>query len=147
MTKKCEQLLQSPLTDLDIREAIEAIRFITRRYPALDYHGFVDSGSLLNKKNSMTQNRVLAAAHAIKRMSLCLKWVKRIHLRTTLNRDHSSYGYKHMVEGCAAGYYIPNGIFIAAALSLGVPYKIESKGSLNAIFPFSERSVRELTVY
>jgi len=55
----------------------------------------------------------------------------------TINRRHSSYGWKHVAER-SLGTYVSNGIFIAAAVHLGYPYH-RTHGDPNVSFPISEK--------
>lgn len=72
--------------------------------------------------------------------SLACEWLSRREKIKTTNRRHNSYGYKHMVER-AAGKYITNGAFIAAAIHLGFPYRIDAD-SPNVCFGIAERSLK-----
>ncbi len=57
----------------------------------------------------------------------------------TINNNQSSYRYKHLAEKDIG--YITNGVFIAAAIIAGYPYKI-SEGP-NVMFGMSEVSIKE----
>jgi hypothetical protein len=59
----------------------------------------------------------------------------------TINRRHSSYGLKHLAEKFSPNLYLSNGVFIAAALIVGYPFKVDPP---NAMFGMSERSIRRL---
>ena len=67
-------------------------------------------------------------------------WLNDKEKTKTINRRHSSYGYKHMVEE-SAGHYISNGAFIVAAIHCGFHYQIVLD-SPNVMFGISERSLR-----
>lgn len=76
-------------------------------------------------------------------VSKTVEWLRaKIEPIKTLNTKHTSYGYKHLAEKDVG--YITNGVFIAAAIIVGYPYKID-EGSPNVIFGMSERSVKEVT--
>lgn len=59
----------------------------------------------------------------------------------TLNARRESYGYKHLAEKDIG--YITNGVFIAAAIIAGYPYKI-IVDSPNVIFGMSEESIKKI---
>lgn len=59
----------------------------------------------------------------------------------TVNDRHSSYGLKHMMQR-ETGFYVTNGIFIAAAIHSGFVYKVYP-GSPNVCFGISERSLKK----
>lgn len=67
-------------------------------------------------------------------VSICAEWVKECKVRKTFNKNHSSYGYKHIVEELRESY-ISNGAFIAAAVGLGLDFRIVG---VNAVFKFAE---------
>ena len=60
----------------------------------------------------------------------------------TINRRHSSYGLKHLAEKFSPNGYLSNGVFIAAAMIVGYPFKLDPP---NAMFGMSERSIKELS--
>ena len=73
-------------------------------------------------------------------------WLKDIQKIKTINKSSSSYGLKHIVErylkATKTGYYVSNGIFIAAAISCGFRYKeCDKKNSQNLFFNMSEKSL------
>lgn len=87
--------------------------------------------------------------NAISEVQMAADWISGIEKIGRYNYDHSSYGYKHLVEKWAskrgARCYISNGSFIAASVGLGfVARRIES--TPNARFKFSEASIRKLSV-
>ena len=60
----------------------------------------------------------------------------------TINRRHSSYGLKHLAERFSPNLYLSNGVFIAAAMIVGYPFKLDPP---NAMFGMSERSIKQLS--
>jgi len=83
-------------------------------------------------------------------IATCAEWLKRINQIETINKRHTSYGYKHSVErwrrsptstGESTPSYVANGSFIAAAVGLG--FKFMQFGP-NACFNFSERALKQL---
>ena len=57
----------------------------------------------------------------------------------TINLNHTRYGLKHIAEKEIG--YIPNGVFDAAAIIAGYPYRRVDQP--NATFGMSERSIKE----
>ena len=72
--------------------------------------------------------------------TLACEWLTARQKVKMINRSHSSYGYKHMVEN-AVGRYISNGAFIAAAIHCGFPYRT-FHDSPNVLFGISEKSLK-----
>ncbi len=68
-------------------------------------------------------------------------WLGLMEKTKTINDRHTSYGLKHMAEKAVG--YITNGVFIAAAIHCGFPFKL-IPGSPNVCFGISERSLRRL---
>ncbi|WP_184719108.1 hypothetical protein [Caulobacter sp.] len=77
-------------------------------------------------------------------------YVDQLVPRKTLNRDFSTYGLKHQAErlsrdrGIAAhlGNYVPNGVFIAAAISAGFTVKRCQPDDLNGFINATTPSIR-----
>lgn len=61
----------------------------------------------------------------------------------SINRGRTSYGIKHVADKDIG--YITNGVFIAAGIIAGYPYKIDP-GSPNVSFGMSEKSLHDLSV-
>lgn len=87
---------------------------------------------------------------ALLEVAACADWIKEQRPIKSLNRRHSSYGYKHKVErwirGRGGHLYVANGSFIAAAIGMGFKFQLSHPGSPNCFFNFSERSVKALAV-
>jgi len=60
----------------------------------------------------------------------------------TINRRHSSYKLKHLAEKFSPDGYLSNGVFIAAAMIVGYPFKVNPP---NVMFGMSQRSIKELS--
>jgi len=58
----------------------------------------------------------------------------------SINSRWSSYGLKHVVEA-SMGVYVPNGVFIAAAIGAGYPARFTD--GPNPQFGISERSIQK----
>ena len=74
---------------------------------------------------------------------LCLQFLEGIEKTNNLNRKHTSYGYKHYVEGRPHRGYVYEGTFILAALAAGFQVMQLRKGCLASILNISERSLRK----
>ena len=76
---------------------------------------------------------------SLDRVAATVEWLQK-HIRSikTINLNHTSYGLKHIAEKEIG--YIPNGVFVAAAIIAGYPYRLHKP---NAAFGMSERSIRE----
>ena len=68
------------------------------------------------------------------------EWIGWQRLTRRVQPGYNSYGYKHQVERWC-GEYIPNGAFIAAALGMGLAWKRGHRGSPNAVFSISSKTV------
>ena len=67
------------------------------------------------------------------------KWLEGIKKIKTINRNHTSYGLKHVVEKDIG--YVSNGVFIAAAIHCGFNFKHDEIP--NVTFNMSEKSIKE----
>ena len=52
----------------------------------------------------------------------CIEWLNTRTVSKKMNRNISSYGIKHIIEH-KLDTYVSNGCFIAAVISLGIPYE------------------------
>ena len=67
------------------------------------------------------------------------EWLYTVNKIKTINKNHTSYGLKHLAEKTIG--YSTNGTFIAAAIYSGFDIKIE-KDSPNPMFNMSEKSLK-----
>ena len=67
------------------------------------------------------------------------EWLGQIDKIKTINSHRSSYGLKHLAEKDIG--YITNGVFIAAAIHCGYPYRIEP-GDPNVCFGMSMKLIK-----
>ena len=58
----------------------------------------------------------------LRQIDTCVDWLKTKEITSKMNRKTSSYGIKHIIEG-ELHTYISNGCFIAAVISLCIPYE------------------------
>lgn len=80
---------------------------------------------------------------SVERVRDTISWLKaNVRPIKTLNSGRSSYGIKHVAEKDIG--YITNGVFIAAAVIAGFPYKIRWD-SPNVQFGMSEKSFKDIT--
>lgn len=75
----------------------------------------------------------------INEIKSCIKWLRTKFIGKTMNRNISSYGIKHIIER-EYDMYVSNGCFIAAVISLGIPYK-KIKQSINIFVPISNKEL------
>jgi hypothetical protein len=75
--------------------------------------------------------------------TLVCQWLANLEKTKTINERHSSYGLKHMAARAIG--YVTNGVFIAAAVHCGFPYRLHPE-SPNVCFGISERSIRKRPV-
>lgn len=73
-----------------------------------------------------------------------IDWCYRINKIQSINRNHSSYGLKHIFERSENGFYITNGMFKGAMLKCGFDYRPVSSSSRNWNFNVLEKSIKEL---
>jgi hypothetical protein len=74
------------------------------------------------------------------RVAATVEWLQK-HIRPirTINLNHTSYGLKHIAEREIG--YIPNGVFVAAAIVAG--YRYRRIDEPNVAFGMSEHSIKE----
>jgi hypothetical protein len=58
----------------------------------------------------------------INQIETCIEWLNSRTVSKKMNRNISSYGIKHILER-ELHTYVSNGCFIAAVISLGIPYE------------------------
>ena len=83
----------------------------------------------------------------LEEIAIVAEWLKHTVQTKSINRHHSSYGYKHTIERWCRGRngageivpnYVANGSFLAAAVGLRLKFKQDGP---NAYFNISERSL------
>lgn len=117
---------------------ISDLEAIMEAEPVLNTIGFGLS-NCTTYKNLEERRAALAERRADlrKQIGTCAKvakWLKENTLpRKTINRNDSSYGWKHIVEK-EIGEYVSNGAFIAAAIHCGFKFSAEGGYCPNAYF-------------
>ncbi len=91
--------------------------------------------AIFEKNRKVLRKSVEPVTETINWLQLNIKPIK------SLNSNRSSYGIKHIAEKDLG--YITNGVFIAAAIIAGYPYKIVFD-SPNVSFGMSEKSFKEI---
>jgi hypothetical protein len=76
-----------------------------------------------------------------KAYELCLEFLQGVEKSRRMNYEHTSYGYKHMVEGKPHRGYVYEGTFILAALEAGFNMRQLRPGCLKAVFNIKEGSL------
>jgi hypothetical protein len=74
---------------------------------------------------------------------LCLEFLDGVEKVKGINYEHTTYGYKHMVEGRPHRGYVYEGTFIIAAFEAGFTLEQLSRGCLKSFLNTNERSLRE----
>lgn len=85
----------------------------------------------------------MLSSELLQQFLTCKKWLNKVVKIRSFNRNHTSYGYKHMVERWA-DLYVSNGSFIAAAIALDFPIRRTHSKSPNVFLPISNKSVKEM---
>ena len=120
-------------------------------HPTLNHFGIGHCSALYSPNASPEWNdRILQGHREHLRVSIAdviwtVGWLRsNVEPIKTINRRHSSYGLKHLAELFRPTDYIcylSNGVFIAAAMIVGYPFKLDPP---NAMFGMSERSIKRL---
>jgi hypothetical protein len=76
-----------------------------------------------------------------KAYELCLEFLKSVEKSKRMNHLHTSYGYKHMVEGQPHRGYVYEGTFILAALEAGFKMRQLEEDWIRAVFNIKESSL------
>jgi hypothetical protein len=105
-------------------------KLITKQNLPQLYLALLD-GNLLNQEDQKT-----------KAYQLCLEFLRGVEKTRHMNRFHTSYGYKHLVEGRPHRGYVYEGTFVMAALDEGFTMKRLHPLSIKALFNISERSLK-----
>jgi hypothetical protein len=112
----------------------EDIQAVLDREPTLTYYGI-----RTNKEPGELDANREALLNCVDQCARVCTWLSGQQMTKTVNREHSSYGYKHMAER-ATGDYVSNGVFIAAAIHCGFPYR-KIPNSPNVQFGISEKGL------
>ncbi|MBR8700275.1 hypothetical protein IX317_000603 [Fusobacterium sp. DD29] len=70
--------------------------------------------------------------------AILLDWCSQLGKTHNMNRQHHSYGLKHVFERSRDGFYITNGTFKGAMLKLGFRHENVQKDGMNWYFNYSE---------
>lgn len=140
-----------PLVKTTKAEAQELVERALEREPLVTHFGMgvFDGGGWEQRPCEELDREQAALRKALLEVAACADWIKEQRSIKTLNRRHTSYGYKHRVEkwiGDRGGphLYIANGSFIAAAIGLGFDFRPAHPRSPNCYFNFSEKTVKAL---
>ena len=129
----------------------DKLKALMDEHPTLNHFGIGHCSALYSPNASPEWNdRILQGHREHLRVSIAdviwtVGWLRsNVEPIKTINRRHSSYGLKHMASLFRpTDYvcYISNGVFIAAAMIVGYPFKLDPP---NAMFGMSERSIKRL---
>ena len=135
--------------------AVSLLEEAKKRIPKLTHFGigiFGERGEV-KKQGAEAVSSTIAEmrskwADYMHEVAACVDWLDTANRIKSLNKRHSSYGYKHLVQswcqsrverGEVVPTYIANGSFIAAAVGMGFSFEPEGP---NAYFNISEKSVK-----
>jgi len=94
------------------------------------------------KENASIEDHEYLFDHIEEFEKACI-WLKSIDKIKSINKRHTSYGLKHIVER-AINFYISNDAFIAAAVYSGFDVKLIDD-SPNVLFNISEKSIKNFS--
>jgi hypothetical protein len=77
-------------------------------------------------------------APAADEVRICREWLEQGPPRKTINREHTSYGWKHVIEK-ERQCYVSNGALLLAAAELGIAGRRDGYRSPNACLAISDR--------
>ena len=130
---------------------LDKLKALMDEHPTLNHFGIGHCSALYSPNASPEWNdRILQGHREHLRVSIAdviwtVGWLRsNVEPIKTINRRHSSYGLKHLAELFRPTDYIcylSNGVFIAAAMIVGYPFKLDPP---NAMFGMSERSIKRL---
>ena len=112
------------------------------KLPELHFYGvgyYQNEKNLTLSEHKELQQQLLDSTEEFEKACL---WLEKINKIKTINKQHSSYGLKHLAEDEIG--YISNGTFIAAAINCGFNYKA-SETSPNVSFNMSEKDIKSLS--
>lgn len=73
----------------------------------------------------------------------CIEWLSLQTITKGINKYHTSYGYKHMVENWCCRY-ISNDSFKEAVYKLGIKYKNNDNKGLNICVAINETKLQRM---
>jgi len=118
------------------------IQLAIDKLPELHLYGvgfYQNEKVLTSSEHKELQQQLLDSTEEFEKACL---WLEKINKIKTINKQHSSYGLKHLAEDEIG--YISNGTFIAAAINCGFNYKA-SETSPNVSFNMSEKDIKSLS--
>src|SRR6266496_40871 len=101
---------------------------MNKQSPTQSFYECLD-GEMLNREDQK------------KAYELCLEFLQGVEKSRRMNHEHTSYGYKHMVEGIPYRGYVYEGTFILAALEAGFTMRQLHPDCLKAVLNIKERSL------
>lgn len=107
-----------------------------------EYPRLTDEGYGLSNLEPETSERLERERADLRRnlgeVQAAAEWISRQERQSRLSkRSSSSYGLKHVMER-ETGTYVTNGAFIAAALIIGVPARLDHLNPMIGIIPLNE---------
>lgn len=127
------------------RSKIEEVR---DSFPDLSPNGFRTDPKRLGYPDRTDEWRAtMLDDDFVEQFERSLEFLQRCEKTKSANRRHTSYGWKHVAERWhrkthpGENPYIANGMFIAAALSLGFKVTASEYGGPNCFLNISEKSI------
>lgn len=126
----------------------DKLKALMAEHPTLTHFGIRSTGECFPDESPEWRDRILQAEREMFRDSTAdviwtIAWLRsNVEPIKTINRRHSSYGLKHLAEKFSPNGYLSNGVFIAAAMIVGYPFKVNPP---NVMFGMSQRSIKELS--
>ena len=121
----------------------EKIQFAMDKVPTLTDFGIglfeQDRALPIAEQKKKFQEERKALLENIEEFEKVCEWLYSVAKIKSINKNHTSYGLKHLAEKTIG--YSTNGTFIAAAIYSGFDIKIE-KDSPNPMFNMSEKSLK-----
>lgn len=120
---------------IDLSEARSFVDLAVAQIPQLTVFGVGVDYSYWRKGKDVAAREIaerqatLYTDRSLRMIQCCAEWIRTRRPRKSINRQHSSYFFKHVVESFRRDRgepdpYVYNGAFIAAAVGLGLCYEI-----------------------
>jgi hypothetical protein len=121
----------------ELNTAWRQMREVLENYPHLTVEGFA------SKPNPSSPEKELLEPQALEQFILCQEWLSKCDRVSYLNTDYNSYNYVQMVNNWGE-QEVSNGAFIAAAVSLEIPFESVRSGSAFVYLPLADKSIKSL---
>ena len=112
------------LADIEA-DPLAVLRFIMARAPILTTEGWGHDGLAGGGRDPAAARAAMLTPWGVEQFIRAAQWLDLVPRRATVNRDTTSYGWKHVAErwherrSTVGRGYISNGMFLAACLATG----------------------------